>query len=391
MHILTKPLFRLCSIISLRTVKHLVWCLLLACYFLQVPFRLLSRFITIFAFVFLLLTYKDWLRLFRKPLFCLYGAYLAVSTLVSAFNPNTSVSKVIRFSEIFLTIPMFFCIDVVSDEKFYAKSLVRIAMLKAIVIFIIYGIVIQTGSAAAVRAYGLQNGWGDVYTFGSVFLTRVQLQGNALLVMACFTAFYIKDRVPYKLALLAACLIAGNKAFLIGLFLFALYGLVSWLFNTKKAYNFQLKICFFILCAMLVAPVMMEKVNSILEEKAGYSNVVRKDQAEVLLSGNIITGNGVGNTIIAKTAYRDYTDADYFEVQTLYVINQIGIFGYLLFLVLTFGLCMDRKNAYFLCFVYFTYLAYTFFNPYCFDTTHMMTGFLICSIFSANNKERVLK
>lgn len=59
-----------------------------------------------------------------------------------------------------------------------------------------------------------------------------------------------------------------------------------------------------------------------------HSNAVRKDQAEVLFSGNIITGNGVGNTITAKTKYRDYSGPDYFEVQTLYVINQIGIIGY---------------------------------------------------------------
>ena len=184
-----------------------------------------------------------------------------------------------------------------------------------------------------------------------------------------------------------ACIIAGNKAFLIGIFLFVLYFFASWLFKTKRSYNFDFKVCFLLVCTMMSFPVIIDKANSILEEKAGYSNAVRKDQAEILLSGNIITGNGVGNSITAKTKYRDYSGADYFEVQTLYVINQIGIIGYSLFLILTFGLLLKRKNSFALVFIYFTYLAYTFFNPYCFDTTHMITGFLLCSVFYSHSKK----
>lgn len=386
MHIFTKPLFKSKPAISLRTAKRFVWCFLLLSYFLQVPFRPLSKFISVFSLVFLVLTYRDWINPFKRPLFCLYAIYIGLCIFISAFNPNVVMGKIFRFSEILFFIPLFFCIDETSDEKFYSKSFVRIAFLKAVVIFIIYGIVIKTGAFTAVRVYATQNGWGDIYSFGTLYKTRVQVQGNALLVMACFTAFYRKDKLLYKVALLAACLIAGNKAFLIGLFLFIVYFCISWLFDTEKIYNFDLKICFFLFCCLLAMPVLIKSVDSILKEKSDYSNVVRKDQAEVLLSGNVITGNGVGNTITTKTTYRDYTGNDYFELQTLYIINQIGIFGYLLFLVLTFGLCLKHKNPYFLCFVYFSYLAYSFFNPYCFDTTHMMVGFLICSVFSTKRK-----
>lgn len=201
--------------------------------------------------------------------------------------------------------------------------------------------------------------------------------------MACITAFYKKDKLIYRIGLLLACLIAGNKAFLIGLFLFALYFCFYWIFATKKSYNFDFKVCALILCAITATPILIDKVNSILEEKSGYSNAVRYEQAEILLSGNIISGNGVGNTVIGKSAHREYNGGDYFEVQTLFIINQIGIIGYFLFLILTFGLCLQTKNQVFVCFVYFTYLAYTFFNPYCFDTTHMITGFLLCSVFNS--------
>lgn len=305
------------------------------------------------------------------------------------FNSNINIRKVVRFSEIFLMIPLFFCIDESKNSNFYSKVFVRIAFLKAIVLFSIYGIVVKTGSYSAIRAYGHLKGWGDIYSFGSMFLTRVQLQGNALLVMAFFMSCYKEDKIFYRVALFLACLIAGNKAYLIGIFLFVLYFFVSWLFTTRKNYNFNFKVCFLLLCSMMSFPVIIDKANSILEEKAGYSNAVRKDQAEVLLFGNIITGNGVGHTITAKTKYRDYSGANYFEVQTLYVINQIGIIGYFLFLCLTFGLLLKRKNSFALVFIYFSYLAYTFFNPYCFDTTHMITGFLLCSVFNSHSKKEV--
>lgn len=374
--------------VSLSTIKYILFSLLVISYFLQVPFRPLAKFISIFALLFALANYRSWLKLFKRPLFCLYCLYISICIFCMAFNSNAVIGKVVRFSEIFLMIPLFFCMDESKNSNFYSKAFVRIAFLKAIVLFVIYGIIVKTGSYSAIRAYGHLNDWGDIYSFGSMFMTRVQVQGNALLVMAFFAACYKKDKVFYRAALFLACLIAGNKAFLIGIFLFILYFFFTWLFKTSKNYNFDFKVCFLLLCAMLSFPVIISKANSILEEKAGYSNAIRKDQAEVLLSGNIITGNGVGNTITAKTRYRDYSGSNYFEVQTLYVINQIGIIGYFLFLILTFGLLLKRKDSLALVFIYFTYLAYTFFNPYCFDTTHMITGFLLCSVFSSSSKRR---
>lgn len=376
--------------LSICSLKHLIFSLLVLCYFLQVPFRPLARFISVFALMFALITYKDWIKLFTRPAFCAYGLYVSACILAAAFHSNIEISRVIRFTEILLMIPLFFCIDESKDSAFYAKAFVRIAFLKALALFIIYGIVIKAGGATSVRYYTISHGWGDVYSLGSVFMTRVQMQGNALLVMACIIAWYKKDKLIYRMALFLACLVAGNKAFLIGLFLFALYFFIFWLFNTKKNYNFDFKVCALALCVIAAAPVLSSKVNSILEEKAGYSNAVRYEQAEVLLSGNIISGNGVGNTIEAKTAHREYNGGDYFEVQTLYIINQIGIIGYMMFLILTFGLCLRTKNPYFVCFIYFTYLAYTFFNPYCFDTTHMIAGFLLCSVFNSR-KWRISK
>lgn len=378
------------SSVSIRALKHLCFCLLSFCYFLQVPFRSLSRFISVFALLFVLLSYKKWIKIFRLPLFCIYGLYVSFCILIVVVNETIDASKVLRFTQILLMIPLFFCMDESEDGKFYAKAFVRIALLKAIVLFVIYGIVVQTGSYSVIRNYSLLRNWGDIYTSGSIFMTRVQLQGNALLVMACIVAFYKKDRLFYRIALLIATLIAGNRAFLIGLFFLLLYYIFIWFFYNRKIYNFDLKACLLVACVALALPVLFGGIHSILEEKAGFSNAIRKDQARVLLSGNIIVGNGVGNTITAKTSWRDYTGDNYFELQTLYIINQIGVIGYLLFLILTFALCTQNRNSYFTCYIYFIYLAYTFFNPYCFDTTHMIAGFLLCSVFVPKSRKQKL-
>lgn len=286
-------------------------------------------------------------------------------------------------------IPLFFCIDESKDGSIYSKILVRTAFLKAVFLFIIFGIVLKAGNTSVIRHYSIAQGWGDIYTLGSTFSTRIQLQGNALLVMACFAAFYNKDRLIYRIALFLACLVSGNKAFFIGILLFILYFCFRWLFSTKKTYNFNFKLCALTLCFLVAFPVLTYKVNAILEEKAGYSNVVRYEQAEVLMTGNIVTGNGIGNSIKARTAHRNYDGSNYYELQTLYIINQIGVAGYLLFLLLTFSLCLKIKNPLFICYVYFAYLAYAFFNPYCFDTTHMISGFLLCTVFSKKRKEKI--
>jgi hypothetical protein len=272
------------------------------------------------------------------------------------------------------------------DGDFFSKAFVRIAFLKAIVIFVIYGAVLKSGNFGIVRNYASMKNWGDVYSLGSIFLTRVQVHGNALLVMACFVAFYRRDKFFYKTVLFLSCLIAGNKAFLIGLFLFFLYFVFKWIFREKRKCIFYLKFVLILISAALSFMPVFCEVNSILKEKSVYSNVVRKEQAEVLLSGNFVTGNGVGNYVRQKTSTRNYDGSNYFELQTLYIINQIGIAGYFLFLIVTFGFLLRKKKSYFLCYVYFSYLAYSFFNPYCFDTTHMIVGFLLCSVFSSRRK-----
>ena len=111
--------------VSLATVKYILFSLLVISYFLQVPFRLLAKFISVFALFFALANYRSWLKLFKRPLFCLYCLYISICIFCVAFNLNAAIGKIIRFSEIFLMIPLFFCIDESKNSNFFKKCLVN--------------------------------------------------------------------------------------------------------------------------------------------------------------------------------------------------------------------------------------------------------------------------
>jgi hypothetical protein len=130
----------------------------------------------------------------------------------------------------------------------------------------------------------------------------------------------------------------------------------------------------------------MPYVSHQYEAKKVISNATRTDQAKVLLTtGNIISGNGFGTSIHSVTKFRDYTDDIYFELQTLYIINQIGLIGYFLFMLCTIYIFYNHNKR--MLPVYIIYLLYTFWNPYCFDTTHMVAAFFL----TGNNKFAIIK
>lgn len=373
-------------------MQKFFWLGLISCYFLQVPFRGLAKFISIFALLFLLSTYRNWSKIFSKTTFCVYALYLSLTLLLNAFR-ESPLSKIIRFSEILYLLPIYFCMSSnnnIEEQKFYSKSFVRIAFLKFLFMLGLYIFVLYLGGSSSYRNLWISLGWGDVYTMGSVFFTRIQLHGNALLVIAAFVAWYIHDRWYYKIGFLIAVLLAGNKAFLIGIFGYAAYFFIKKLFNNKRKSDFSVKITVAYLMVMLFMPLFYTRVNSIMKEKADYSNAIRKEQSEALLSGNIVFGNGIGNTIHYIGRFRDYSGYDYYELQSLYIINQIGFVGYFLFYILTFGLMMgkNKKIIFRNWYIYLIYIIYSFFNPYCFDTSHMIVGIIFSKVlYDVRNKK----
>lgn len=113
----------------------------------------------------------------------------------------------------------------------------------------------------------------------------------------------------------------------------------------------------------------------------------RQDQVEVLLrdigqeNTTIWLGKGLGNTVSEKTNYRDYTGNIYFELQTFYFFNQLGIINFISFILLNLFFAYTKIRDPRLLFVYLCYILYAFTNPYILDSNQVI---VILTLVMAN-------
>jgi hypothetical protein len=244
-----------------------------------------------------------------------------------------------------------------------------------VTLIVVYVIFLYTGTYTVLREFANNGSFGDIYSFGGIFL-RVQVHGNALLVVAFMLSVMRKQRIHLlSIFLLIGVFLAGNFAFILGFAIFCAYYVLQKAFKNKKMWHINITI--FLFFSVLVFIIFYPYVERQIERKSHHSNVVRIEQAEVLLSGNVFMGNGIGNNIKARTSTRTYDGALYYELQSLYIINQIGVIGYLIFMfstIYTFYYLTKNKK---MLIIYFIYLFYSFWNPYCFDTTHMFAVMLL--------------
>jgi hypothetical protein len=255
-------------------------------------------------------------------------------------------------------------------------------------LIVVYIIFLYTGTFTVLRNFALNGGFGDIYSFGGVFL-RVQVHGNALLVVAFMLSVMKRQKIgALNVWLFAGVFVAGNFAFLLGTALFLAYYFFRKTYESKKMW--YINIIPFLLFTVTICMFLYPYVKRQFEQKSQYSNIVRIEQAEVLLSGTIIRGNGIGNSITAKTSNRNYEGALYYELQSFYIINQIGVIGYLIFMfstIYTFYYLAKNKK---MLIVYFIYLFYSFWNPYCFDSTHMFAVILLLNECNSCCEQRTI-
>jgi hypothetical protein len=237
-----------------------------------------------------------------------------------------------------------------------------------------------------VRFYIQEIGIGDIYTFDGKYW-RIQLAGNHSLPLALFVTVILfrgKKRAYLGVIFLISSILSGQFAFLIGITFFILnYYLISLRLTYSNIVKLQLAT--FILVAIFYVPVS-DYVFMILEKKVESSLVVRGDQATVLfddMSNELSTfflGTGFGHTVDVVSIYRDYSSKIYYELQTLYMINQWG-FLYTVFFILTnlYLVHLKFKSKY-VVLVYLSYLLYGFTNPYIFDSSHVITIIVLMSL-----------
>ncbi|HFR7117967.1 TPA: O147 family O-antigen polymerase, partial [Shigella flexneri] len=119
---------------------------------------------------------------------------------------------------------------------------------------------------------------------------------------------------------------------------------------------------------------------------------VRWDQFTVLINdltesvSNFVIGSGLGNVIKIQTPIRDYSAYIYYELQSVYFLNQLGVILFTLFLLINLLLTIKIIKYSELCVLYFLYVSYAITNPYILDSNHVAVIIVLVTLSNVLKK-----
>ncbi|WP_335523681.1 hypothetical protein, partial [Neobacillus drentensis] len=327
-----------------------------------------------------------------KYLFILNIVCLTILLLYSIVSKHNSISLAIRFySVLVLLLSAFF----LPPKKIYVNIFILLAVLQSILLigFEIYILLFGDPEFAGyIRSTVMNLGLGDIYTFNNYFY-RIQIKGNPILPVAFLISLFAIQSKRLKISaaslLLVGTIVAGNFAFILAIiFFFGMY-LVILFFSNKKVSAFLRNIfknrtktilvsgiilLFLCICVIVIYPY----VYHLIKMKMELSIPTRFDQVFHLINDllenpiSLLFGQGLGNLINVISDYRDYRNYYYFELQTFYILNQVGILYFLLFLITNVIFVIKFWKNKFIYLIYLSYIVYAFTNPYLFDTTNIL-------------------
>lgn len=353
------------------------WTLAICGYFFQFPFPKMASLIVPCILGYIVLQMPNW-RIYKNNKYLIgLGIYFVVIVVAATRSLETGVAlgRVARFAAVLSILPVC-CWIKDPDYAVKNKIFTYLAVIKSLILIGIAVCVAIQGDFTGWRNWAWTNGMGDIYFFTRWF-PKVQVQGNALLVVAFMAETAKNNRLTVKSALvLGGVLAAGNFAYILGIGLFLIFELSEPIYRKIENGQISKRTLAFLLaiCVLITVPYLVSKY----QQKVEISNKVRLEQISVLLDANLFLGEGLGSIVRAETSTRVYDGDIYFEMQTLYILNQIGIVGLLLVYVLTFYPLLKTGKRGFM--MYLVYLAYSFWNPYCWDTTHMIVLILIFNL-----------
>ncbi|MBR3196018.1 MAG: hypothetical protein IKF50_04895 [Clostridia bacterium] len=357
---------------GVRIIAIVSWTIAVMAYFFQFPVSFLSSLIIPFLGLYVVLTilsnrtYLQDIPWFK--LYFVYLAYLSIMAIVSVFG-NSGIGSVLRFFAALAAIPLC-CMTEEKRFHYEYRTFLLFAVLKSLVLLGFAAYMLYTGTYEPLRRWAYRNSFGDIYINPNDHLPRVQVHGNGILPMA----FILNDTYRkgkrndlINFILLLGILAAGNFAYILAIAVFYLLKMLKYITTDGKPVVRKLIL---VLCLSGAAIVFLWYAFRQMAYKAEGSNSIRLEQAQVLLSdSNLLLGKGLGHGIY-YTGLRTYQGETYFELQTLYILNQIGLAGMVLFYALVFRPIWKTGKRETILFL--IYLLYTFWNPYCFDSTEMI-------------------
>ncbi|ULT56457.1 hypothetical protein L1999_26010 [Neobacillus drentensis] len=263
------------------------------------------------------------------------------------------------------------------------------------------------GFAGYIRSKVLSLKLGDIYTFNGYFY-RVQIKGNPVLPIAFLVSLFAIQSKRIKISaaalLFTGTIVAGNFAFILAiLFFFGMY-LVILFFSNKRVSAFLKNLLksrtriflgagavLVVLC--VAAFVIYPYFQSLFLLKMQRSIPTRFDQVIHLMNdlrestSTVLFGQGLGNLINVISDYRDYRNYYYYELQSIYILNQVGVIYFTFFLItkVTFIIRFWRNKFVYL--IYLAYVLYAFSNPYLFDATNIIVLIVLNSLSKLYLKE----
>lgn len=357
------------------------WTIAIFFYYFQVPFSNYAGLITVGIALFMLFDIKKLFKIFINPkigLLYIGTAMFCILSVLLGMSNGAELTSSFRFLLILLLLPMCPFYQETSGDILY-KVFSALSLGKAIMLIVIALMVILSGSYSGMREWALLNGYGDIYTvYGGI--PRVQLRGNALLVIAFMISFYKNDKFTlYNMLILLGVLSAGNIAFLLGTAMFFIWRYIHMMRTSTKGLK---KIIISLGLAIAMGYFFSYLILAANSKSDGYfsSNGMRILQFQALMHTNILYGNGLGSPVWGAVQLGRSISAQYYELQTLYIYYQVGIICLIAFYILvSYSMLKFCNKSGFI--IFLIYLFYSFFNPYCFDTTQMITMIMLSNQF----------
>lgn len=379
----------------------------------QVPFYQLSKIISlslilmfVFSVPFLLKNFWESDRTI-KYLFIVNIICLTFLLFYSILMEHNSLSLAIRFYSIFvLMLSAFF----LPPKKIYVNIFIMLAVLHSVLLIGFETYIVLLGDpefSGYIRSKVMSLGLGDIYTYNSYFY-RIQIKGNPILPIAFIVSLFAIQSKRIKLSvaslLFVGTIVAGNFAFILSIIFFIGMYLVILFFSNKKvsAYlrnlfssrNRKIMLITSLLFVFALGIIVLYPyLNKMFILKMQVSIPTRFDQVNHLVTNltgstfSLLFGKGLGNVINIISDYRDYRNNYYFELQTFYILNQVGILYFIMFLATHIIFVVKFWKNKFIYLMYFSYFIYAFTNPYLFDTTNILVLIVLTTLSKLYLKE----
>lgn len=381
-----------------KAFKNIITCLIIIIFvilswqFLLSQFSILSN---IFLLILFFLMYNNGRNEQKKEMIIsiLIVSFLAGYSLIM----QNEVSLIVRFALIIMFVLFAYMVNVnCINSRMLLKGVFIISLVLCVsVVFFEFLLLFYLGESEKqmIRNEALNTDMGDIYPSG--FLYKIQLRGLPIIPFL-YMYSYVSDLFPvkykqfFRFIFLLTIVFAGNFAYLLGLLVF--HALLYFYGMRKRRLFYKRVVLAFFIIVSLGFP-FISYVTEVYESKKEMSNAIRVEQTNLLLEDlgsdviSLIMGRGLGNTIDVSTHFRDYTGNVYFELQLVYILNQLGVIPFFLLIM---------ANVYFVCrymtdnkikIAYLGYVTYAVTNPYIMDTTQII---VIILLLVAQNKKNIV-